>query len=161
MANPLYEEDLALLKPDFSLSKLLSPQTTFIVVGTTLLAELFDRSFAERLQDEVNRRNGFDVRKRAFILVDRIWMEEAWLHEYGCIAVGGPMSNQYTRWLMKNVDPAAKESLWPFSPGLNGFVLCQKPPIAVLWGQGVEETRDAVERFISMPEGMIRFLDQL
>jgi hypothetical protein len=166
MANPKYDADLSALRTSANITPIISSETIFIVVGTTSLSDLFDRSLAEVLRARVDRK-GANAFRRAIVINDAAWYNERnLLGSNPVIAVGGPPSNHLTRYL-DSLEP--ENPVYDVNETIDGNIdlrhIFRKPtiggPQAAVWGTTAHTTKTAIEWYISTTntKGLQRFLD--
>jgi len=173
--NPRYDFDLLMLEGRFQLSEIINRKTLVIVVGDGLVSELLDRPVAGLLRDEISRRSGGDPFKRAVVLGYVRWTTETWLHANPTIAIGGKPANKLSDDILQACRALGKDR-WESGPdGWGAFNAAipavpasgttpSIPPVGprvALWGQKAADTRIAVENYISRPEGLQHFINNV
>ena len=101
----------------------MNKDTIAIVVGTGLMADLLDRPVAEFLRDEIDPRGAANPFRRALVMSDQAWFDEAeTLINNPVIAIGGPKTNrlisEFGEWVSR--DGKGKYSI-PGTPPSTGF----------------------------------------
>jgi ribosomal protein S1 len=152
VSNPHYQHDLNKLDEIWDFSKVISPETIFIVTGCNVAVELLDRPVAERLRDEIDNRGNPLTCRRAIIIGDLWWWKDTQNQSHPVISIGSHNSNSLTPEL------ASKGSKWEVSGGLCGCFVDDALPKVALWGESAGQTRDSVEHFINHSEGLSSFL---
>ena len=152
MSNPHYTSDLRLLDGNWDLTKVMNSQTIILVTGVKLAIELLDRPVAERLRDEIDKLGDISLCRRALIVSDALWFNDATLHTQPVIAIGGPSSNALTRLLADQGDT------WHTEKGFQGSFIEGPPPQVALWGRESAQVRDHVETWIKIHNGLSYFL---
>ena len=141
MSNPHYRNDLSAIDGIWDLARVASSETVFILSGCNLVAELLDRPVAEMLRDEIDRLGDPTSLRRAIVISDFWWAQEAMSNEHPVIAIGGPSNNGVTREILEKVEPREINGL------RTAFAHEDFPRVAV-WGDGAEQTKESVEHFI-------------
>jgi hypothetical protein len=152
MSNPHYTSDLRLLDGNWDLKTVMNSQTIILVTGVKLAIELLDRPVAERLRDEIDKLGDISLCRRALIVSDALWFNDATLHTQPVIAIGGPSSNALTRLLADQGDT------WHTEKGFQGSFIEGPPPQVALWGRESAQVRDHVETWIKIHNGLSYFL---
>jgi len=152
MSNPHYAHDLRLLDGNWDLTNVMNSQTILIVTGVDIAIELLDRPVAERLRDEIDKRGDISLGRRAIIISDALWFNDATLYAQPVIAVGGPSANALTRVL------AYQGGTWHTKEGFQGSFIQGPQPQVTLWGEESAQVRDHVEDWIKNPNGLNDFL---
>jgi hypothetical protein len=111
MSNPHYQHDLNKLDEIWDFSKVISPETIFIVTGCNMAVDLLDRPVAERLRDEIDKRGNPLTCRRAIIIGDLWWWKETQNQSNPVISIGSHNSNSLTPEL------ASKGSKWEVPGG--------------------------------------------
>jgi hypothetical protein len=164
MSNPKYAEDIYKLDRTWRRSSVIDRETIIIVVGTNVISELLDRSTAELLRDEIDRRGAPYAFRRGVIVTHEGWYSEAeFIKDNAVIAIGGPKTNRVTDEFDKIV-PGPGQSNGKYSipgPGdRRGFFRKNQVglPQVALWGKTATDTRETVEHYIKEPRGLTVFL---
>ncbi len=132
----------------------IAPETVLIVVGTWLLAELYDRQNAELLRNQINHFGIPKQHRRAIVITDYALTHYSELQKQPVIAVGGPSVNSVT------CDLVAHGATWDFAENVHGAQLIKTPPRVALWGAFAESTQEAVTQYMQHPDGLQEFLRQ-
>jgi hypothetical protein len=102
MSNPRYADDIFKLDRIYDPRSVINRETVIIVVGSTIVAELLDRSAAELLRDQIDQRGGVYPFRRGVVITDGGWYTAgAAIANNPVIAVGGP---QLTSSLMNSTN---------------------------------------------------------
>ncbi|HZM24901.1 MAG TPA: caspase family protein [Anaerolineales bacterium] len=152
MANPHYTFDHGLIDGVRDRTKAISSQTIFIVTGSDRTAEVLDHPVAKRLREEIDKRGNISSCRRALIVSDAFWLNDATLHTQPVIAVGGPTSNALTRMLVDQGDR------WHTKEDCHGSFIEGPPPRVTLWGRGAVEVRPYIEEWMRIPNGLSALL---
>jgi class 3 adenylate cyclase len=118
MSNPRYEDDLPRLDRHYERNAIIKRETTLVVVGKSVPAELLDRPVAELLRDHIDQRGGGKEYpyRRAIVLTDEGWYAEAEdLASNPVIAIGSPRANRLSEEFDKWVLPAKAHPVVPGS----------------------------------------------
>lgn len=151
MSNPHYGNDLKVIDGIWDLKQVMRQETICILTGCNIVAELLDRPVAEMLRDEIDKLGDSMPFRRAIVITDFWWWQEAMDKTHPIIGIGGPANNGITREILERVEP---EEINDFRIA---YVHEQFPKIAV-WGETAQQTRDSVEYFIK--ERLRDFLNQ-
>jgi hypothetical protein len=152
VSNPHYTYDLHQIDFIWDQSKVITPFTILLLVGTHPFAELIDRSIAEVLRDDINRQGDIQRGQRAIVLTDVAWNRSPALKRLPTIALGGPTSNTVTAEIRERgtrVPESTDRALW-YEAGDR----------TALWGDGGVDVQTAVKLFIDSPRGLKQFLSQ-
>jgi TIR domain len=164
MSNPKYAEDIYRLDRTWRRSSVIDRETIIIVVGTNVISELLDRSGAELLRDEIDRRGAPYPFRRGIIVTHEGWYSEAeYIKDNAVIAIGGPKTNKLTDEFDKIVPgPGESGGKYPIpGPGdRKGFFRKNSAglPQVALWGKTANDTRETVEHYMKDPMGLKVFL---
>jgi hypothetical protein len=162
MANPRYSDDILRFDRVFDKRSIISHETVFLVVGSTIPAELLDRPVAELLRDEIDRRGKEYAFRRGIVINDQTWYHEIQaIGKNPVIAVGGAEQNK----LAKELDawqPAVSshEGKYEIKPHCVGFFRRNSSglPQVGLWGHTAADTRAAAEHYLQTEKGLTDFL---
>lgn len=164
MSNPKYAEDIYRLDRTWRRSSVIDRETIIIVVGTNIISELLDRSAAELLRDQIDRRGApYPFRRGVIVTYDGWYSEAEYIKDNAVIAIGGPKTNKLTDEFDKVV-PGPGESIAKYpipGPGdRKGFFRMNSTglPQVALWGKTGNDTRETVEHYITNPKGLAEFL---
>jgi hypothetical protein len=170
MSNPKYADDLPRLDRTYDRHAVINKETVIIVVGTSIIAELLDRSAAELLRDHIDQdqRASQYAFRRGVVITDVAWYAESGVvAEKGVISVGGPATNklsaEFGAWKPEPTSKMGSYSIaLPAGRTGTGFYrrYGRKPPQVGLWGPDATTTRQAVEHYIKNDAGLHAFLDQ-
>jgi hypothetical protein len=164
MSNPKYAEDIYRLDRTWRRSSVIDRETVIIVVGTNIISELLDRSVAELMRDEIDRRGAPYAFRRGVIVSHEGWYSEAqYIKDNAVIAIGGPKTNKLTDEFDRIVPvPGESGGKYPIpGPGdRKGFFRKNSVglPQVALWGKTANDTRETVEHYIKDPMGLKVFL---
>ena len=167
MSNPKYAEDIYRLDRTWQRSSVINRETTIIVVGTNVISELLDRSMAEVLRDEIDRRGGPYPFRRGVIVTHEGWYTEApHMKDNAVIAIGGPLTNKLTDEFDKWVPaPGEDGGKYPIagSGDRKGFFRRNSAgrPQVGLWGKTAYDSRETVEHYIEDKQGLDLFLSMI
>ena len=114
-----------------------------LVTGSVPRAEEMDRPLAYFLKQEIDRRAGLDPRRKAVVVGDLWYLQNAVAHNQPTISVGGPAVNALS---------AAFYRALPVALAVEDLLLIQMDPAlkdlrAAVWGIDHEHTRVAVATF--------------
>jgi hypothetical protein len=164
MSNPRYAEDIYRLDRTWRRASVIDRETIIIVVGINVISELLDRSVAELLRDEIDRRGAPYAFRRGVIVTHEGWYSEAeFIKDNAVIAIGGPKTNKLTDEFAKVVPaPGELDPKYPIpGPGdRKGFFRKNSTglPQVGLWGKSANDTRQTVEHYIKDKKGFEEFL---
>ena len=167
MSNPKYAEDIYRLDRTWQRSSIINRETTIIVVGTNVISELLDRSMADVLRDEIDRRGAPYPFRRGVIVTHEGWYtEQDNVKDNAVIAIGGPLTNRLTAEFDIWVPGADKsEGKYPIagSGDRKGFYRKNSAgrPQVGLWGKTAYDSRETVEHYIKDTKGLGLFLSMI
>jgi SEFIR domain len=174
MSNPKYADDIFKLDRTYDRSSVINKETVLIVVGSTIIAELFDRAAAELLRDHIDQRGAPYAFRRGIVITYEGWKSEAsFIKNNPVIAIGGPVINKLTEEFVNPNPPGGRMpppgtmlppgTTYPI-PGQGGKTGCFRKnsvnlPQVALWGDTANDTRGAVEHYLNDAKGLSAFLD--
>jgi hypothetical protein len=168
MSNPKYADDIFKLDRIYDRSTVINRDTIIIVVGTSIVAELLDRSAAELLRDQIDHQGGSNPFRRGIVIGHNAWYDQteaAVIGDNPVIAVGGPRTNRLTaEFYQWKPDPPSKEGTYPIPVsgariGTGFFRMNQKGlPQVALWGDNANAVRETVEYYFRNEEGFAELL---
>jgi hypothetical protein len=125
MSNPRYADDIFKLDRIYDPRSVINRETVIIVVGSTIVAELLDRSAAELLRDQIDQRGGVYPFRRGVVITDGGWYTAgAAIANNPVIAVGGPpinkLTDEFDKWTPTSPSIGGKYSL-PGTGAKTGF----------------------------------------
>lgn len=130
-------------------------ETVLIVVGSELAVDAPDRSAAEQLREEVDRRGFGHPYRRAVVMSDLAWLETNSLRGTPTIAIGGPGVNEVSGRFGTHLP-----TVWTNNhEAMIQAEMNDGVRRAALWGINAKETGVAVTTFVA--RGWLEeFLDQ-
>jgi hypothetical protein len=164
MSNPKYPDDILKLDGVNAPHSVINPLTIIIVVGAGVSSELLDRPVAELLRDRIDGEGGKYPFRRGVVLTDGAWYsEESVFGNNPVIAIGGPvvntLSDEFRKWALTSRSGEGTYSISDSEKLTVFFRLNKKElPQVALWGEDANATREAVESYITNPEGLPKFL---
>jgi hypothetical protein len=164
MSNPKYADDIYRLDRTYRRASVIDRETIIIVVGTSVIAELLDRSAAELLRDQIDQRGiPYPFRRGVIITHDGWYSEAEYVKDNAVIAIGGPPINKLTDEFDKWVStPGERPGRYPIPGPVGGTGFFRRNsinlPQAALWGKTANDTRETVEHYIKEPTGLTAFL---
>jgi hypothetical protein len=165
MSNPKYTDDFVRLETSPDTNSVINPETVFIVVGTSVPAELLDRPVAEFLRDQIDRRGRGLQFHRAIVVTDTAWYAKPeTFSKNPTIAVGGPPANELSSHLNDQAEQPrsavefADKRVVPGPETISGaFTPNREVPQIALWGRTAGATKKAIERYALSEEGLLGF----
>jgi hypothetical protein len=156
--NPRFRDDFARLDPKFKLEAVMDTETIFIVAGETIACELLDRETCGVLRDSIDKRSGGRPFRRAVIVSAKTWQNSIWFTEKcPAISIGAEFCNELSQQIL---EVSKQKGIVPFPLGTgHGAYLAGPPPRAALFGVSAEDTKSAVEQYITATRGLAEFLD--
>lgn len=135
-----------------------------IVVGTTVIAELLDRTTAELLRDHIDQLGVPNPFRRGIVITHEGWVSEAgYISNNPVIAIGGPPINElaaeFDKWVAPSSGAGGKYRI--AGPGdRTGFLRENQVglPQVGLWGKTANDTRKTVEHYLEDEHGLSSFL---
>ena len=157
LINPHFSDDLIRLDKHFKVESVAGYQTIFIIAGETIVAETLDRFACGLLRDEIDRRGAEHPFKRALIVSAKTWRHSHWFTERcPAISVGSGAANDVSQeWS----EDANAQGIQPYPLGKGtGLFVNRQPARVVLAGKHAEDSKNAVETYISHPRGLTELL---
>jgi hypothetical protein len=167
MSNPKYAEDIYRLDRTWQRSSVINRETIIIVVGTNVISELLDRSVAELMRDEIDRRGAPYAFRRGVIVTHEGWYSEAaFIKDNAVIAIGGPKTNKLTEEFDKWVSgPGETGRKYPIAGAGDRKGFFRKNAVGLpqvgLWGKTANDTRETVEHYLKDEQGLESFLSMV
>jgi hypothetical protein len=116
----------------------------YIVTGSNLRSEEFDRPLAYYLRERLLERLGSDHARRVKVISDILYLNSSEIQRCACVTVGGPDVNAVTSLLFESI---------PYALAIDDVLVVQMDLLfqnqnIALWGMSPEATSDAVEIFM-------------
>lgn len=116
----------------------------YIVTGSNLRSEEFDRPLAYYLRERILERLGSDQARRIKVISDILYLNNREIQNCPCVTVGGPDVNAVTSLLLESI---------PYALAIDDVLVVQMDLLlcnrnVALWGMTPEATSDAVEIFM-------------